>query len=188
MDLWRHRWARSRGRPTPLSRTQSGRTRGPLAPMRGIRTLSSTGSHCGDLLPGRNHDRHELLSLLDSQEQLNGEPATRTSLFVVTGLNELDQTAEIRPPLRVAAEVGHKGVGPRELGRSRMQPRTAGPSSFPAVPTIPPLTHRRQSQVIHRSSQPQRRGRVVAYPTRLPPCWPVGIVRATRTPGRWRRR
>lgn len=39
-------------------------------------------------LPGRSHDRHGLLALLDGQVHLGGEPATRASQSMIMGLGE----------------------------------------------------------------------------------------------------
>ncbi|MFD5513846.1 hypothetical protein ACFWIB_39895 [Streptomyces sp. NPDC127051] len=39
-------------------------------------------------LPGRDHDRHGLLTLFDGQVQLGGEPAARASQSVISGLGE----------------------------------------------------------------------------------------------------
>lgn len=98
-------------------------------------------------LPGRDHDRHGLLALLDGQVQLGGEPAARPSQSVITGLGEqatwwfLPQVALLAVPGRMLVSAADRGVDtqvPRDRTVRIGQGLKLGEYPVPGAVPLPP--------------------------------------------------
>jgi len=98
-------------------------------------------------LSGRDHDRHGLLTLLDSQVQLGREPAARASQSVISGLHEhaarwfLLQVALFAGPGRVLMGAAHRGVDaqvPRDRAFRVGQGLEPGEDAVPGAVPLPP--------------------------------------------------
>lgn len=95
----------------------------------------------------RHHDRHGLLTLLDGQVQLGGEPAARPAQPMITGLGEdatgwfFLQVALLASPGRMLISAAHRGVDtqvPRDRTLRVGQGLEPGKDPLPGAVPLPP--------------------------------------------------